>query len=83
MPPASSGRSSRLWRSPFTSLFWVPLIAPIIVLYNPVYVPVVRHIFPGTFLIGLLMMSLMMCFGQLILEEKQPLVLWLRVLPVL
>ncbi len=48
----------------------VPLIAPIIVLYNLVYVPVILHIFPAAFLIGLLMMSLMMCFAQLILKKS-------------
>ena len=48
----------------------VPLIAPIIVLYNLVYVPFVRHVFPAAFLIGLLMMSLMMCFAQLILKKS-------------
>jgi len=65
-----------MWKKqPFMALSFylsvlVPLIAPIIVLYNLVYVPVVRHIFPGTFLIGLLMMSLMMCFAQLILKKS-------------
>ena len=48
----------------------VPLIAPIIVIYNLVYIPVVKHIFPAAFLIGLLMMSLMMCFAQLILKKS-------------
>ena len=48
----------------------VPLIAPIIVLYNLVYVPLVLHVFPAAFLIGLLMMSLMMCFAQLILKKS-------------
>ena len=67
---------SFMWKKqPFMALSFylgvlVPLIAPIIVLYNLVYVPVVRHIFPGTFLIGLLMMSLMMCFAQLILKKS-------------
>ena len=65
-----------IWRKqPFMSFFFylgllVPLIAPIIVLYNVVYIPLVRGIFPTTFLLGLLMMSLMMCFAQLILKKS-------------
>jgi len=35
-----------------------------------VYIPLVRGIFPTTFLLGLLMMSLMMCFAQLILKKS-------------
>lgn len=65
-----------MWKKePFMALTFylgvlVPLIAPIIVLYNLVYVPFVRHIFPTTFLVGLLMMALMMCFAQLILKKS-------------
>ena len=65
-----------MWKKqPFMALSFylgvlVPLIAPIIVLYNLVYIPVFRHIFPAAFLIGLLMMSLMMCFAQLILKKS-------------
>ena len=69
-----------MWKKqPFMALSFyvgvlVPLIAPIIVLYNLVYIPVVRHVFPATFLIGILMMSLMMCFAQLILKKSS---LWI------
>ena len=69
-----------MWKKqPFMALSFylgvlVPLIAPIIVLYNLVYVPLVLHIFPAAFLIGLLMMSLMMCFAQLILKKSS---LWI------
>ncbi len=65
-----------IWRKqPFMSFFFylgllVPLIAPVIVLYNVVYIPIVHQIFPTTFLLGLLMMSLMMCFAQLILKKS-------------
>ena len=65
-----------MWKKqPFMALSFylgvlVPLIAPIIVLYNLVYIPVFRHIFPAAFLVGLLMMSLMMCFAQLILKKS-------------
>lgn len=69
-----------MWKKqPFMALSFyvgvlVPLIAPIIVLYNLVYIPVVRHVFPATFLTGILMMSLMMCFAQLILKKSS---LWI------
>ena len=65
-----------IWRKqPFMAFFFylgllVPLIAPIIVLYNLVYVPIVYDIFPLTFLLGLFMMSMMMCFAQLILKKS-------------
>lgn len=48
----------------------VPLLAPIIVLYNLVYVPLTLHVFPTTFLLGLLMMALMMSFMQLLLRRS-------------
>ncbi len=65
-----------IWRKqPFMAFFFylgllVPLIAPIIVLYNLVYVPIMYDIFPLTFLLGLFMMSMMMCFAQLILKKS-------------
>ncbi len=52
----------------------IPLIAPIIVLYNIIYIPIVRHIFPTTFLLGLLAMSLLMSFTQLLMKKST---LWL------
>lgn len=70
-----------MWRKePMMSVFFyfglvIPLIAPMIVLYNLVYVPLARHIFPAAFLTGLLMMALMMCFAQLILKKST---LWLH-----
>ncbi len=69
-----------MWRKePLMALFFylglvVPMIAPVIVLYNLVYVPVVRHVFPGAFLLGLLLMALLMSFAQLILKRSS---LWL------
>ena len=48
----------------------IPLIAPLIVIYNLVVVPLTMHIFPTTFLLGLLMMALMMSFAQLILKKS-------------
>ncbi len=48
----------------------IPLIAPLIVIYNLIYVPFVLHIYPITFLLGILMMSLMMSFAQLLLKKS-------------
>ena len=65
-----------IWRKqPFMSFFFylgllVPLIAPIIVVYNLVYIPIVRDVFPLTFVLGMFMMSMMMCFAQLILKKS-------------
>ncbi len=69
-----------MWKKePLMALFFylglvVPMIAPVIVLYNLVYVPLVRHVFPGAFLLGLLLMALLMSFAQLILKRSS---LWL------
>lgn len=48
----------------------VPIAAPIVVLYNLVYVPITHHIFPTTFLVGILMMSLLMSAAQLFLRKS-------------
>ncbi|MCR5650892.1 MAG: glycosyltransferase [Lachnospiraceae bacterium] len=48
----------------------VPILAPIVVIYNLVYVPITEHIFPTTFLVGLLLMSLMMSIAQLLLRKS-------------
>ena len=65
-----------MWKKePFASFNFyigllVPLLAPVIVIYNLFYVPFTQHIFPQTFLVGLLMMSLMMTFAQLLLRKS-------------
>ena len=46
------------------------MIAPVIVLYNLAYVPIVRHMFPAAFLLGILLMALLMSFAQLILKRS-------------
>lgn len=48
----------------------VPIMAPVVVVYNLLYVPLTQHIFPRTFLVGLLLMSLMMSFAQLFLRKS-------------
>lgn len=65
-----------IWRKePFMAISFyvgllIPMVAPLIVIYNLFYIPLTRHIFPTTFLLGLLMMSLMMSFAQLILKKS-------------
>lgn len=65
-----------MWRKePFMSVLFyigviVPIVAPIVVLYNLIYVPIVHHVFPSTFLIGILMMSLLMSAAQLFLKKS-------------
>jgi hyaluronan synthase len=67
---------SYIWRKePFASLCFyiglmVPILAPLIVIYNLAYVPITQHIFPTTFLVGLLLMSLLMSISQLALRKS-------------
>lgn len=69
--------SGFIWRKePFMSLFFyvgviVPIAAPIVVLYNLVYVPLAHHIFPGTFLMGLLLMGLLMSLAHLLFRKSK------------
>lgn len=48
----------------------VPVAAPIVVLYNLVYIPLTRQIFPTTFLLGMALMAMMMSMAQLILRRS-------------
>ena len=65
-----------MWKKePFMTLFFyigviVPIAAPIVFTYNLIYVPIVHNIFPTTFLVGLLMMSLMMSFAQMFYRKS-------------
>ncbi|WP_234404886.1 glycosyltransferase [Paenibacillus bouchesdurhonensis] len=69
--------SGFIWRKePFMSLFFyvgvvVPIAAPIIVLYNLVYVPLAYQVFPGTFLMGLLLMGLLMSLAHLMFRRSR------------
>lgn len=66
-----------MWKKePFASINFyigmlVPILAPIIVLYNLIYVPLTQHVFPKTFLMGILLMSLLMSFAQLFLRRSR------------
>lgn len=65
-----------MWKKePFMSLCFymglvVPIAAPVIVLYNLIYVPLVHRVFPLTFLVGMLMMSMLMAMAQLFLRRS-------------
>lgn len=65
-----------IWKKePFAALTFymgvvVPIAAPVVVLYNLVYVPFTRHIFPTAFLAGILMMSLLMSAAQLLFRKS-------------
>ncbi|GMQ61976.1 glycosyltransferase [Vallitalea maricola] len=65
-----------MWKKePFMALFFymgliVPIAAPIVVLYNLIYVPIVQNVYPTTFLVGILMMSFMMSAAQLLLRKS-------------
>ena len=65
-----------MWRKePFAALFFyiglfVPVAAPVVDVYNLSYVPLIQHIFPTTFLVGLLLMSGLMSVVQLLLRRS-------------
>jgi len=69
-----------IWKKePMMALFFyvgliVPIAAPIVVVYNLMYVPIVHGLFPGTFLIGLLMMATLMSLAHLFFKKSR---LWL------
>ena len=48
----------------------VPIAAPIIVLYNLIYVPVMHRVFPVTFVAGMILMALLMSMAQLFLRRS-------------
>lgn len=65
-----------MWRKePFMAVSFymglvVPIAAPVVVAYNLLYVPLAHQIFPTTFLVGILMMSLLMSVVQLFLRKS-------------
>lgn len=68
--------SSFMWRKePFMALSFymgvlVPLVAPLIVLYNLIYIPLTHRVFPLTFIIGIGLMALLMSMAQLFLRRS-------------
>ena len=65
-----------MWKKePFMALSFymglvVPLAAPLVVIYNLIWVPLAHRVFPTAFLVGMLMMALMMSFAQLLLRRS-------------
>ena len=68
--------SRYMWKKePFMSLGFymgvlVPIAAPIIVLYNFIYVPIMHRVFPTSFIIGMMMMALLMSMAQLFIRRS-------------
>ncbi|MNZ41127.1 Poly-beta-1,6-N-acetyl-D-glucosamine synthase [compost metagenome] len=66
-----------IWqKEPFMALFFyigliVPIAAPVVVLYNLVFVPLVYGVFPGTFLMGLLLMAMLMSLAHLLFRKSK------------
>jgi hyaluronan synthase len=62
-------------KEPIMSLFFymgliVPIAAPIVVVYNLIYVPITHRTFPFTFLVGMVLMSLLMSFAHLFFKRS-------------
>lgn len=63
-------------KEPFMMLFFiigliVPIAAPIVVVYNLIYIPIFHGIFPTTFLVGLTLMAMMMSFAHLFFRKSK------------
>ncbi len=65
-----------MWKKePFMALSFymgvlVPLVAPLIVIYNLLYIPITQRVFPLTFIIGIALMALLMSMAQLLLRKS-------------
>ena len=65
-----------MWRKePFMALSFymgllIPILAPVVVLYNLIYIPIVHRVWPMTFLLGLVLMALLMSMAQLFLRKS-------------
>ncbi len=65
-----------MWRKePYMALFFfvglfVPIAAPIVFVYNMLYVPIAYGVFPTAFIVGILAMSLMMSCAQMLLRKS-------------
>jgi hyaluronan synthase len=68
--------ASYMWKKePFMALsfymgLFVPLLAPVIVIYNLIYIPLTHRVFPITFIFGLFMMAMLMSMAQLFLRRS-------------
>jgi len=72
----SSYACSFIWRKePLMVLFFyagfiIPLLAPVVVIYNLLYVPIFQGVFPWTFLVGLFVMAMLMSMAQLFFRRS-------------
>jgi len=62
-------------KEPFAAAFFymgliVPILAPVIVLYNLIYIPLAHRVFPTAFIIGMVMMAGLMSVTQLLLRKS-------------
>lgn len=66
-----------MWKKePFMFLFFiigliVPIAAPIVVVYNLLYVPIMHGVYPTTFLMGLLLMAMLMSLAHLFFRKSK------------
>lgn len=63
-------------KEPFMMLFFiiglvVPIAAPVVVIYNLLYIPLTFGVFPTTFLVGLMLMAMMMSFAHLYFKKSK------------
>ena len=71
---------SFIWKKePFMAIFFyvgliVPILSPIVVVYNMLYVPIVYMVFPLTFIIGFFLMAFLMSFAQMLFRKSS---IWL------
>ena len=67
---------SFMWKKePFAAISFymgllVPIIAPFIVCYNLIYIPITHRVFPTTFIVGMLLMALLMSACQALLRRS-------------
>lgn len=65
-----------MWRKePFAAItfyigVFVPIFAPVVVVYNLIYIPIAYNIFPTTFVVGILLMAMLMSIAQLFLRRS-------------
>ena len=65
-----------MWKKePFAAISFymgllVPIIAPFIVCYNLIYIPVTHRLFPTTFILGMILMALLMSACQALLRRS-------------
>lgn len=72
----SSYACTFIWRKePLMALFFyagflIPLLAPVVVVYNLIYVPIFHGTVPVTFLVGLFVMAMLMSMAQLFFRRS-------------